>query len=210
MGGDRNTINGFAIMNNTLNGQMLITFAGCENHSIGNGIFYNSTVTDALYLNGNNTIVSNVTFWDIGTSDGDIDNAIVIDSDNNCIINCTFRGIIDDYCIDIFSGEINNTVANCTAFNLTNNIGFLIDNSGNTTNQYYGNLTDDANYFNITLENEKFNGYVQFKSSTTVGLQGTIPDSRGHVYMHATSPGICISTGTLIGQFGYIPVQSLP
>jgi len=54
------------------------------------------------------------------------------------------------------------------------------------------------------------NNSTILKSTTSAGLQGTTPGAIGEAYMHATSPGICISTGILIGQYGYIPVQSLP
>lgn len=55
----------------------------------------------------------------------------------------------------------------------------------------------------IDASSATFSGAVVFKSTTSDGLQGTVPTSVGETYYcsNCTTAGLCVSTGTLRAQF---------
>lgn len=146
---DNNLINGFVITNPIA--QAVLTAGGADFNSFTNGVITEGGTSFAVYLNGNTTTMSNVAFENIHNT-----SAVYIAGDGNAVSNLTFSGVIDDYCIRIPAGALDNTISNCVSKDVTGNLGFLLDESGNDTNQYYGNIPDDASYADKLLNNTTF------------------------------------------------------
>lgn len=147
------TVTGFSIESGTADAIRILN--GINNVTIANGTIKTNNST-GIEIGGSNNSVTNVSIEDITNLD-----AIEIGGDGNSVTNCTFSGTIDDYCIDLLSGAENNTISNCVADDVSGNLAFLRDGSGNETNQYANMLAGgDLNYANITIEDTVFRGSV--------------------------------------------------
>ena len=160
--GDYNSLNGFMGVSSTVEGFYFYYSDWC---TVSNGQVL-TTTKDGMYFNhSDNNVVSNVVFKNINGDD-----AIFIDgsSDGNSITNCTFNATIDDYCVQIAAGATDNIISNCIADGVTGELGFIADNSGNSTNQYTDNLSEgDANYQNRLIEDTTFYGDISMYKSLT-------------------------------------------
>ena len=169
--------------------------------------FSNGTMDDVdnagVFLAGDGNTVTGINFRVIGTAGGNAQNGIdvIAGSNDTTLSNLTFSSTVDKYVIEVSATATNTKISNISFNEITGNIGTIVDLSGVSSivncypvpNQLQSNTTC---YRNLTV-----NGYIQFKSSTTAGLQGTTPTALGQTYWNTDTNELWISTGTSINDF---------
>lgn len=84
-------------------------------------------------------------------------------------------------------------------------IGMHCDNDDNNEGRIF-----IKNVEKINIDSHTWTYSLAVSTKSTADLQSLTPTKMGEIYMHETSPGICVSTGAATGEWGYIPVQALP